>query len=80
MAARVCEPMAESIEPGEIARRAKATWASKTFRTARGKSAGVCGAIIIGFNSFWGADFTDNFEATAAGEVFRLGLIGDGWE
>ena len=48
MAERVCEPMAASIEPGEIARRASAICASNTSRTGRGKSAVVCDATTMG--------------------------------
>jgi hypothetical protein len=46
---RVCEPIAPSIEPDEIARRASATCASRTLRAGRGKSAGDCRAMTSGF-------------------------------
>jgi len=50
MAARVCDPMAASMAPGEIARRASATWASNPSRTGRGKSAGNDGATTSGLS------------------------------
>lgn len=55
MAARVCEPRAESIAPGEITRRASATCASRTSRTGWGKPVGDTGATTIGLTTFLGS-------------------------
>ena len=63
MAARVCEPMAASIEPGEMPRRASATCASNTSRTGRGKSAGDWRATVNG----WACGLAATATATGAG-------------
>src|ERR1039457_1287651 len=49
MAPRVCEPMAPSIEPGEIPRRASATCASSKFFAGRGKAAATVGGTAGAF-------------------------------
>ena len=73
MAARVCEPMAPSIEPGEIARRASATCASNPSRTGRGKSAVVGGVTTTGLGLGFSSGATDG-AITAGAKVVDLGF------
>ncbi len=75
MAARVCEPIAASIAPGEIARRASATCASNTSRTGRGNSVGDAGATTIGFNVCAGFALVADCKGAIATAVGSAGLI-----